>query len=236
MGINMHLLTQARQSLQSQQKQAFVVAGDPSMGADPAAAGGGGGAPPMDPAAAGGGGAPPMDPAAAGGGGGAPPADPMASLMPMIQQAVQQAMASQGGGGGAAGGGAAGAGPGLKPKIDVNVEIMQMKKLLARIADGLGIQIPAQEMVATPDDLNQLAEGGPGHAAATPDGGAGGGALGQISPVEPMKSADDQTQVKEAWETGVAFTPPSDVSFADSHRAARSNADLAESILLKTRK
>ena len=79
MTINRELLRNARAAVQ---KQAFVAAGDPAMGGDPAAAAGG--APPMDPAMAGG--AAPMDPAMAGGGapmdpamaGGAPPQDPMA--------------------------------------------------------------------------------------------------------------------------------------------------------------
>ena len=51
--INPELLKMARQNV----KKAFVAAGDPAMGADPAATGGA----PMDPAMAG------MDPAAAGG-------------------------------------------------------------------------------------------------------------------------------------------------------------------------
>lgn len=220
MGINPELLKLARANV----KQAFVPAGDPSMGGDPAAAAAGG-APPMDPAAAGG--APPMDPAAAGG---APPMDPMAAgggdplamLQPMIQQAVQQAMAASGGG---AGGGAGG---GLKPKIDVNVEIMQIKKLLAKLCDAMGVQIPAQDMVATPEDLNQMAEGGPGAAAMTPDNG-GGGALGQIQPMEPMKAASEE------WEQGVAFTPPAAYDFQNSHDVTRNTANLATAMLLRNR-
>ena len=161
MGINPELLKLARHHV-GQQKVAFVPAGDPTMGGDPAAGGApmdpaaAGGAPPMDPMAAGGG-APPMDPMAAGG-------DPLAGLQPMIQQAVQQAMAG-------AGGGAGGAAPGeaaIKPKIDINIEVMQMKKLLAKLCDAMGVQIPAAEMVATPEDLTQMAQGGPGAAAATP--------------------------------------------------------------------
>lgn len=213
MGVNPELLKLARAHV----KSAFVPAGDPSMGGDPAAAAGGG-APPMDPAAAGG--APPMDPAAAGGGGG----DPLAMLQPMIQQAVQSAMASSGGGGG--GGGEAA----IKPKIDVNVEIMQIKKMLAKIVDALGIQIPAQDMVATPEDLTQMAEGGPGHAAMTPDSaGGGGGAIGQIQPMEPMKAA------AEEWEQGVAFTPPPEYDFQNSHDMTRNTANLATAMLMRNR-
>ena len=100
-----------------QEKVGFVdPAGLPGGGAppmDPAA----GGMPPMDPAA-GGGGMPPMDPAAGGGGGGGAPPE----LEAMITSAVQNAMASSGGGMGGAGG----EDVGIKPKIDVNVEIMQI--------------------------------------------------------------------------------------------------------------
>ncbi len=52
----------------------------------------------------------------------------MTALQPMIQSAVQAAMASQGGG---AGGGMAGGVEPIKPKIDVNIELMQIKKMLA---------------------------------------------------------------------------------------------------------
>lgn len=228
MGINTELLKQARANVQGHVKSAFVPAGDPSMGGDPAAAGG---APPMDPAMAGGdpammggdpaaaGGAPPMDPAAAG-------QDPMAALQPMIQAAVQEAMAGMGGGGGAPGGAPGEAA--IKPKIDINIEVMQMKKLLAKLCDAMGVQIPAAEMVATPDDLNQMAAGGPGAAAATPD--AGGGAMGAIPPVEPMKAAAD-----EEWEQGVAFEPPSSYEFQNAHQSTKSTSELATAMLLRNR-
>ncbi len=102
-------------------------------------------------------------------------------MQQMINQAVQQAMMQQGGGGGAAGSGAAG----LKPKIDVNVEIMQMKHLLAKICDSMGIHVPAQDMVATADKLNAMAQGQPTQS-------AGGGAQqggSAIQPVQPMQAA-----------------------------------------------
>jgi hypothetical protein len=211
-------------------KTAFVPGGDPAaMGGDPAAGGmppGGdpmaGGMPPGgDPMA---GGMPPGgDPMAGGmppGGdpmaGGMPPGgdpmagggDPMAALQPMIQQAVQAAMSAQGGGmGGGMGEG------GIKPKIDVNIEIMQMKKLLAKIADGLGIQIPAAEMVATTEDLTQMAQGGPGAAAMGGDPAAGGASA--ISPIEPMGAAAPaapdmgvKTAAEAAMRPGVAFDAP----------------------------
>jgi hypothetical protein len=153
-------------------KRAFVDAaaagGQPPM--DPAAMGGGGGMP-MDPAAMGGA-PPPTDPAAGGGGG-----DP--ALTAKIDQLIT--MMSQGGGAGA--GGAAG---GLKPKIDVNVEIMQIKNILAKIADTLGVQIPAQDMVATPEKLTAMAQG---QSTQTPMGGAGGAGGSAIAPIDPMQGA-----------------------------------------------
>lgn len=213
MAINAELLKLARTRVGSY-KSAFVAAGDPAMGGAPP---GGGGAPPMDPAAMGGA---PMDPAMAGGmpdpsaaaGGGG---DPLAALQPMIQQAVQQAMAA---GGGAGAGGGAAAAP-IKPKIDINVEVMQIKKMLAKIIDTLGIHVPVQDMVATPEDLQQMAEGGPGAAAMTPDNKGGG--LGQIQPMEPMKAAE--------WENGEAFQVPDYLS--DAAVAHKSISDLAAAIM-----
>lgn len=148
--------------------------------------------------------------------------DPMAQIQPMIDQAVQAAMAAQGGGAGGGGG----TGPAIKPKIDVNVELMQIKKLLARLADAMGVQIPAAEMVATPDDLTQMAEGGTGAPAAA-DGGAGGGGGGALGSIEPIKAAGEE------WEHGVAFTPPEEYSFQNSHEQASSNASLATSMLMR---
>lgn len=156
MAINQELLKIARYAVQ--RKEAFVDAataggGDPAAaaaGGDPAAAGMDPSMMGMDPAAMG------MDPAAMGG---APPPPggggvDMNALQTMIQSTVQAAMQGQGGGAGA---GAAGAG-GLKPKIDVNVALMQLSKMVARIADTLGVSIPASEMIATAPDLNQMAQ------------------------------------------------------------------------------
>lgn len=178
---NPALLQLTHQARRNFAKSAFVPGGDGGMGGggDPAAGGG-------DPAAMGGG-----DPAAMGGGGGGgaapPPSDPRVDqLMAQVQQMQQQQMA--GGAGGGAGG--AGGAQGLKPKIDVNVEIMQMKNLMAKICDHLGIQIPAQDMVATPDKLNQMAAGGhPASPPGTGGGGGGGGAIGGIPAMDPMQGA-----------------------------------------------
>jgi hypothetical protein len=235
MPINMELLRMARQHVGKRHlaKYAFVAAGDPAMGApmpsggappaDPSMGGGappadpsmGGGAPPMDPSM--GGGAPPMDPSM----GGAPPMDPMAAMMPMIQQAVQQAMAANGGGQVQA------SAPGLKPKIDVNVEIVQIKKMLAKIIDALGIHVPVSDMVVTPEDLNQIAQGGPGYAATTPDNKSGGG-LGQIQPISSIKAA-------EAWESGTAFSLPPEYYTPQTSNKSGSVAELATALLMRSR-
>lgn len=227
MPVNLELLKMARQNVGKRHlsKYAFVAAGDPAMGAPPPT----GGAPPMDPAMAGG--APPMDPSMGGGappppmdpsmGGGAPPPppmDPMAAIMPMIQQAVQQAMSANGGGQ------MQGAG-GLKPKIDINVEIVQIKKMLAKIVDALGIHVPVSDMVVTPEDLNQIAQGGPGFAAATPDGKSGGG-LGQIAPISPIKAA-------EAWESGTAFSLSADYYPQQPSNKSGSIAAMATALLMR---
>lgn len=163
---NPEMVKEARRRMAAFTKLAFVPGGDPSMtgggappGGDPSGGGGapppggdpsGGGAPPMDPSG-GGGGAPPMDPSMMGmpppppAGGGGDPA--MTAKMDQILQAVQ---------GGSAQSGSNMAGQ-IKPKIDVNVAIMQMSKMIARIADALGVKIPASEMIATPNDLTQMA-------------------------------------------------------------------------------
>lgn len=191
--LNPELLRLAKRAMA---KSAFVASGDPSM--DPAAAAAGGG----DPAAAGG--PPPGDPAAAGGmppGGGG--GDPLAALMPTIQQLVQQAVMQQGGGMGGGGGMAGGAGGPIKPKIDINMEIMKIEKMLAKIMDAMGITMPVSDMVATSDDLTQMAA-----EQQQPGGGAppGGGAIPPVGPIEPMKAA--------MWEQGQAFTPPASMHYA----------------------
>lgn len=194
--INPELLRLAKVAVDRRnQKQAFVAAGDPAM--DPMAAG---------------------DPAAGGGGG-----DPMAALVPVIQQIVQQQMQQMGGAAGAAGGAAGAGGVVNKPKIDINIEIMQMKKMMAKIIDALGVQMPASEMVATPEDLDQMAaeqQGGAPAAGGAPQGGA----IPPIGPITPMKAA--------VWEQGVAFAPPTTMHAAHETPAQRLS-DLAQAILLQ---
>lgn len=172
-------------------KHAFVPGGDPSMGGappggDPAA---GGGAPPP-----GGGGGPPPggDPSGGGGGGGPPPGDPrIDQIVQQMQQMQQQMMAGGGGGAGGAGGA-----KGLTPKIDEKAVMLQILKILARIADQLGIKIPASEMVVNQQDMMGLAQasssGGPlpGMDQSQGGGGAGGGgAIGGMPPMDPMQGA-----------------------------------------------
>lgn len=174
------LLAIAKDRVKQAEKRAFVPTDAAASGGaapmDPAMAGGSpapvdpamaGGGMPMDPAAMGGGGGMPMDPAMAGGGG-----DPMEAFRAIVKEELAAS-----GAGGAGAGAAAG---GIKPKIDVNVEIMQMKKLLARLADAMGVHIPASEMVATPQDLAQMAQ------PAAPPAGAG---------APPAKTADDHAGV-----------------------------------------
>lgn len=175
--LNPSLLKLADRLIAGGEKQGFV----PPQGMDPAMGGGG------DPMAAMGG-MPGMDPMAAGGGGAMPPppppgGDPMAGggaaapdLEAMITAAVQKAMA-----GGGMAGGAGGAG-GIKPKIDVNVELMQIKKMLAKLVDSMGVPVPAQDMVATEEDLTAMAQG-KDQASVAAGGGQTGGA---IPPIDGM--------------------------------------------------
>lgn len=140
-------------------KQAFV---DPGLmasgGADPMAAG----APPE---------AAPAPP---------PGPDPMIAEL----SAKVDALASQFSAGGGAAAGAAGGKP-LQPKVDVNATLMQILKIVAKIAEGAGIQIPPSDMVPTSQDLTQLASmSQSGNFSGLSQ--SGGGA---IPPIEPMQGA-----------------------------------------------
>ena len=165
-------------------KSAFVPAGDPTM--DPAAAGAGGG-----------GGAPPgADPMAGGAGGGAPPGPPPAPPPPPPPAAPMGGM------------------PGqqmvepIKPKIDVNVELMTIKKLLAKLCDAMGVQIPAADMAVDSTDLTNMATG----QGAQPMGGGQPpqSAIPPIAPVQPAmptggaggKMGSDRFNNGHAFDTG----------------------------------
>lgn len=184
-------------------KFAFVGGNDPAMTGDPS-----GGMPPMDPSAMGG--MPPMDPSMMGGGG-APPPPPGPSaedINQMVQQAVQQAMSGSGMSGGSGMGGDM-----IKPKIDVNVELMQIKNLLAKLCDANGIQIPAEMMVATPEKLTAMAQGSAQGGITQGAGGGGGSAMGAIPPMGGMQGSgvpggggEKSGHLKKAYiESGEAF-------------------------------
>jgi hypothetical protein len=168
--------------------QAFVPGGDPSMDPSAAAAGGGGGAPPPMPGGGGEAGAPAGGAPAAPAGGPPPGMDPNAAMAAaggggggadIASQIVQQLQQS-----GAMGGGAGGMVEPIKPKIDVNVELMQIKKMLAKICDAQGIVIPASDMAVNSQDLSQMAMGQGGQQA-----GGGGAGASAIQPIQPMGAA-----------------------------------------------
>lgn len=186
-GINPRLFQAAQDALNGHDpiKRGFVpgegAAAQGAGGAAPDPGMGGGGMPP-------GGGAPPPD-AGGGmppGGGGSPMegAGPQPDMQMMIHQAVQQAMMMNQGGGG----GGMGKNP-MTPKIDEKAAILQILKILALIADALGVRIPASEMVVSTGDMTQFAnnqqsqqmQAGAGGAA--PAGGAG---MPNLSPPQPM--------------------------------------------------
>jgi hypothetical protein len=108
--------------------------------------------------------------------------------MEQVTQAIQQAMGNGGGGMGGGGGG-------LKPKIDINVEMVKNNKLLARIADTLGVKVDIADMMTpTADELGAVAAGQPqegggaGPGAGGPEGG-GASAIQPPAPIDPMAAA-----------------------------------------------
>ena len=135
--------------------------GDPSQAAAPQAAPQA--APPQQPSS---------DPTAGVGGG-------SMGIGDMIQQQVQAALSGMGGGAGGGMGGGMGGGGMMKPKIDQNVVLLQILKMLARISDALGVQIPAQEMVVTPNDLQAMSQ--------QQNGGQQTGGTGPIQPIQPIQ-------------------------------------------------
>lgn len=152
-------------------KSAVIAAGDPSLGGAPGAGGA-----PMDPAMMGGagGGMPPMDPAMMGG---APPAPPPAPAPAPAPAAGQQMVEP------------------IKPKIDVNMELMQIKKMLARLCDQLGVQIPAADMAVDSTDLTNMAQA----QSAQPAGGAPQMAGAPIQPIQPMFSSGGEGKQGHAF-------------------------------------
>jgi hypothetical protein len=172
------LLKIARHQLQ---KAAFVDAATAGGGGMPP----GGGAPPgMDPAAMGGMPPPGGDPMAAAGGA-PPPGQGGGGGDPGLSAKLDQMMTMMQAGGGAGGSGAGA----LKPKIDVNVELMQIKNMLAKSLDAQGVHIPAQDMVATPEKLMAMSQGQSTLSGAGAGGAGGAGGGSSIPPIEPMQGA-----------------------------------------------
>lgn len=185
----------ARMEAESSRKSAFMAATDPSLGGqppqDPSA---GGGMPPgMDPSM--GGGMPPGGDLAAMMGGGMPPGmgggmDPgslQAILMPMIQQAIQQAMGGAGGAPGAAGG----KGVDIKNLVpQILQKVQRLELMIAQFLDSQGIPVPATAMIA--------AEGDPMNPGAMPGGQPGPG-------VQQLQQAQ---QPGGGGQMGQAMIPP----------------------------
>jgi hypothetical protein len=172
---------------------------------------GGGGMPPpgMDPSM----GMPPPPPD---GGGGGDPA--MTAKLDQILQALQ--------GGAGAGAGQSGANQAgmLKPKIDVNVEIMQIKHMLAKIIDAMGIPVKAQEMVATPEKLTQMASQQQGSGQQDASMGGGPGAIPPIPPMDgsgaPGGGGGGMPKAGSYRERGAAFTYDAAAMEAVGNKAA----------------
>jgi hypothetical protein len=193
MGVNSELLKLAQWRLAENHmgKEALVPAGgDPMAGGgmppmDPMA---GGGMPPMDPMA---GGMPPMDPMA----GGMPPMDPMAGGPPpmdaeAIRAVIKEELA-------VSGNGAAGAGAGKAKKFDpaeLDVKLHNMEKLLAAMANALGVSLPPETLVSpTPEHEGAGEQMTPPDPAIAQGGdvfsGAQDSAIAPIEPVEPAMPA-----------------------------------------------
>ena len=125
----------------------------------------------------------PPDPAAAGGApAGAPAPDPMVDQLMSRLNSLEQQLAAQGGGAGGAGG-AAGV---LKPKVDVNVVLMQILKIVTRLAEANNVHVPPSDLVPTANDVTQLAQmSQTGNFAAASQPSA-------IAPIEPIQPAMPQ--------------------------------------------
>lgn len=200
--INPALLTMAMSlGKEAREKRSFVPGGDPSGGGGDPSAGGG------DPS---GGGAPPPDPS--GGGGGGDQSGAIAQMQAQMQQMQQQMMTMGQGGGGAGAGPGAG---GLKPKIDEPSVLLSILKILARLADAQGVQIPASEMVQTQSNLQQLSAasqmGGPmpGMDPTAQTGSPAGAGGGQGSGIPPMGGVNDISGGvkggRDRWENGTSY-------------------------------
>lgn len=182
---------------------------DPSMG----------GAPPMDPSM---GGAPP---------GGAPPGgDLLSTLQPIIDAAVQKAVAAQGGGagaGGAAGAGAGGAAGAMKVKPEqIYIESVRQRKLMMLLLNHFNISLPP-DILNDPAMTQDAAVGmPPGGGASAPAGDASGGAPGAVPPIEPVQPAFGADAPP-----GGGAPPPGDPGKSAAHSLGRSIALQAAALL-----
>lgn len=129
--------------------------------------------------------------------GGAPPAPPNQS-MPVnpgggldagtVRQIVTEVLGQHGHPAGAGGPGGAQnpSGAAIKPKIDQNVELMQIKNMLAKVIDALGLHVPTQDLVATPEKLQAMANGQPTGSDAQPQQAGGAQPISPIQPLGPL--------------------------------------------------
>ena len=134
--------------------------------------------------------------------------------------AIEQQLAAGGGAG------AGGVEP-IKPKIDVNVVLLQLLKMVAKLCDAQGVPISASEMVQTQDDLTQfgMAQEGTGGGGVTEGGAGGAGGGSAIAPISPMQGASPEL-AKGASHVGAGY---SDGGFAKlSGRAAMMAAVLKQ--------
>jgi hypothetical protein len=93
---------------------------------------------------------PPPPPEGGGGGGGQVNQDLVNAIVDGVKEALKSSQNSVTG--------ATNNGPvtGQKFKIDIGLEIMKLSKMVARIADALGINIPAQDLIVTPEEVASL--------------------------------------------------------------------------------
>lgn len=184
---------------------AMMPPGAPPAGpqSDPAAAG----APPADPAAAGG--PPPTDPAAAGG---APTDAASLGPPPPPPGPADPAAAGTQPGANSLDGTMTGA-PAPELKVDTDALGLVTLRILAMIADKLGLNLPLSIMTVLPPELNALPKEPP-KAPSGPEGGdgsaGGAGALQPPAPIDPMQPAmggapPQQKMSAHQWATSMAY-------------------------------
>ena len=88
---------------------------------------------------------------------------------------------------------------GVKMKIDTNELLIRVLKMVARIADALEINIPASEMVISPDELAQYAQ-----PEAPKQPAQGGQTPGAIQPIQPVAGFGEKAG-EDIFSPGVAL-------------------------------